>query len=239
MMTTATEQGPKTRDAVALLVGDLAPYHIEMHVSVNPDLPKKYGKAIKEAGGSYSAARGNGCLCRIVTLPRAARKLINAIAREFAFWEASSGHTFVMIARPEHVHLPAPIAVINVRKAMCDFDALGAFEDEYARRVINWRAAYGDLGPITNAEVAAKEKADADARAREIEKRKIAEILYAAMPRSLDEHGALMDALTQYIENSLDVEDTNPADRTKLTAARKLLQRTEETFIKRTTENRE
>lgn len=238
MMTTAAEQGPKTRDAVALLVGDLAPYDIEMHVSVNPDLPKKYGKAIKEAGGSYSAARGNGCLCRFVTLPRAARKLINAIAREFAFWEgASSGHAFVMIARPAHNNLPAPVAVVNVRKAVCDFDALGAFEDEYARRVINWRAAHGDLGPITNAEVAAKEKAEIDARAIEVEKRKVAQILHAAMPRSLDEHGALMDALTQYIENSLDVEDTmDPADRTKLEAARKLLQRTEETFIKLTTE---
>lgn len=236
---TTVEQGPKTRDAVALLVGDLAPYDVEMHVSVNPDLPKKYGKAIKEAGGSYSAARGNGCLNRYVTLPRTARKLINAIAREFAFWDgAPANAAMTMIARPAHGNLPAPVAVINVRKAMCDFDALGAFEDEYARRVINWRAVYGnDLGPITNTEIVAAQKAEADARAIEIEKRKTAEILYAAMPRTLDEHDALMDALTQYIENSLDVEDTmDPEDRTRLEAARRLLQRAEETFIRRTTE---
>ena len=235
-MLTDWQKLPETekRDRVAAMVADLAPYDVELHLMTNPELPKKFGRAIKAAGGSYSEARGTGCMHRYVTLPSTQRGLINTLVREFGFWHgARSNDTVAMLARGMYEKLPAPVAVRSIAKAV--EDPMDSFERGLVRDVLAWRAKHAEFVPITNMEVAAVEKAKEEARAVEVEKRKLAEILYAAMPRSLDEYHVLTEALTQYIENCTDEDEENETERAKLDSARKLLGRAEETFIKLTT----
>lgn len=226
-------------NAVAMaMVDDLAPYDIELHLSTNPDLPKKYGKAIKAAGGAYTEARGNGCLHRYVTLPRSARELIDKLVHEFGAYEGTRpGVMITMIARASD-KLPAPVAVIDVSTA--NEHPLAAFERILVYRILRWRVRHGEFVPVTNAEIATVEKAAADARAVEIEKRKVAERLYAAMPRTLAEFDALVEALTQFVENNGDLDDADDVKgllagwKAKTAAAQALLDRCVEQICKQT-----
>ena len=58
------------------------PASVELHLSTSPELPKRFGKRIKAAGGDYSACRGY-CDHRYVTLPLTddTRGLINDLLR--------------------------------------------------------------------------------------------------------------------------------------------------------------
>jgi len=60
------------------------PEAVEMHLSRNPSLPKRFGKAIKAAGGRYNNCRGDSWK-RYVTLPLTVenRSLINRLLREY------------------------------------------------------------------------------------------------------------------------------------------------------------
>lgn len=232
-MLTDWQKLPETekRDMVAAMVADLAPYNVELHLMTSPELPKKFGKAIKAAGGNYSHALGTGCMHRFVKLPSTQRGLINTLVREFGFWHgARSNDTVAMLARDLYEKLPAPVTVRSIAKAV--EDPMDSFERGLVRDVLAWRARHNEYVPITNMEVAAVEKAKDEARAVEDEKRKLAEILYAAMPRSLDEYNVLTEALTQYIENCTDEDEEDEKERAKLDSARKLLGRAEETYCK-------
>ena len=108
---------------------------IELHIHANPEFPRRFGKAVKAAGGRYSAARGNSDT-RFVFLPIAQTLLIDqiikcyggpktpAIARDFV--DPNEEHA------PSWVHVqyvgsnnPTPTATIvaKVDAAMARADA--------------------------------------------------------------------------------------------------------------------
>jgi hypothetical protein len=186
------------RERVTAFIADLAPYEVELHLSTDSDLPKKYGKAIKAAGGRYSEARGTGCLHRYVHLPNTARKLINTLVAEFGFWHgARSNDKVTMIARPARDKLPTHVAVGGVTKA-CE-DPIDSFERKLVRKVLEARANDDHCGELTNAEVAARDKALTEAIAEQKAQQKLGALLYAAKPTSLDEFHALVYALEQLV----------------------------------------
>lgn len=56
---------------------------LELHLSGNPDLPKKFGARIKAVGGRYNAVRGYGH-DRYVTIPATETALADALIKNFA-----------------------------------------------------------------------------------------------------------------------------------------------------------
>lgn len=201
---------------VRAFITDLAPYCIELHLSPDPELPRKYGKAIKAAGGNYRTARGYA-QHRYVTMPNSAWELINKLVREY------SSIKVTMIARPDHDQLPAGVAVSYVPST--SDDPMRDFEIAFARKVLRARSRGDDCGRLTKTEVAAYTADAVKAAVQEKERRQQASLLYAAMPRSMDELDALADALTQYIENSVDEDEMDPVTLKKVRAATALLER--------------
>jgi hypothetical protein len=97
------------------------PTHIELHLSSHNDLVKRYGKAIKAAGGAYSACRGHRTT-RYLTLPLRddTRTLINALVNAYG------GPKTTMIARGTSVAGSMSwMDVHYVRKS--DDDPVGTF----------------------------------------------------------------------------------------------------------------
>lgn len=74
-----------------------APTHVELHLSTDTSLPKRFGKKIKAAGGGYSNCRRRGSH-RYVTLPLRddTRDLINDLLRQYG---RTGGKGTTVIAR--------------------------------------------------------------------------------------------------------------------------------------------
>jgi hypothetical protein len=190
------------RERVTAFVADLAPYEVELHLLTNPDLPKKYGKAIKAAGGRYSEARGTGCMHRYVNIPNTARALINTLVAEFGFWHgARSNDKVTMIARPYRDKLPPPVSVGGVTKA-CE-DPIDSFERKLARKVLEARANGIDCGELTNAETTARDQRLREAVADQEAQQKLGALLYAAKPKTIEEFDGLVEALTAFVEKAV------------------------------------
>lgn len=236
MMTEQTETSDDAtiarRAAITAMIADLAPYTVELHLSTDPDLPKKYGRVIKAAGGEYSEARGMSCLHRYVKLPSGARELINKLVAEFGFWHgARSNDKVTMIARPAGGYERSRVntAVCYILKSATD--PMAEFERQYVRHVLHDRTR-GNFAPLTNAEVAVAAHREAEQVRIEAEKRTVAQRLYAGMPRSLVEFDVLVEALTQFVENNGDLDETDdapggamPGWQAKTAAAQTLLDR--------------
>lgn len=186
------------RERVTALVADLALYEVELHLMTDPDLPKKYGKAIKAAGGRYNEVRGGGRLHRYVTLPNTARELINKLVVEFGFWHgARSTDRVTMIARLNK--LPTHVAVGSVTKT-CE-DPIGTFERQLARKALAARADGDSCGELTNADWAARDDKLRAALAEQKSQAKLAALLDAARPTSEDEFDTIAEALKVFAAN--------------------------------------
>lgn len=216
------------RTQVAAFVADLAPYEVELHLMTDPALPKKYGKAIKAVGGRYSESRGMGSLHRYVTLPSTARGLINTLVTEFGFWHgARSNDKVTMIAKPTHDKLPTHVAVGGVTKVLTDSDPITAFEHKLARKVFAARAEGESCGALTHAEIAAHTQALAKQTARTEAQHRLAEVLYAAKPTTLDEFHTIVAALKAYAKNVDGINVNNNVALTYLNASEAMLSRME------------
>jgi len=234
---TTNEVAPKMNRALAeeitAFVADLAPYAIELHLRTDSSLPKKYGRAIKGAGGKYSEARGMSATRRFVELPSEARDLIDTLVREYGFLEsARRNDTMTMIARfKAGARVPSNVSVVYIMK--CVDNPMATFEAKVATRIVTARANGNDYGVFTNTEVVVREHAELLARSKEHETRTLFKILQAGTPSSMDEFHALTEALTQYIENTEteEAEVDNNVTLARLKAAHELLDRANAAYV--------
>lgn len=231
--TTEPKMNRALAEEITAFIADLAPYTIELHLLTDPSLPKKYGRAIKGAGGKYNEARGMSSMRRYVELPSAERDLINTLIRVYGFLEtARKNDTVVMIARfRTDWRVPANVSVVHIMKSVDN--PMAAFEAKIASRIVRARASGEDYGAFTNAEVAAHAHAELLARSKEHEALTLSKILHAGTPASMDEFHALVEALTQYIENTEDGEgvvDDNTA-LARLQGAHDLLERANLAYV--------
>jgi len=229
-----TEPEPKMNrvlaEEITTFVADLAPYAIELHLGTDPNLPKKYGRAIKGVGGKYSEARGPSTWKRYVELPSTERDLINTLIREYGFLpSARKTDTVTMIARFAVSHVPVHVSVVHIMKSVDN--PMAAFETKVAARIVKARACGNDYGTFTNAEVATRQHIELLARSKEHEARTLFKILQAGTPASMDEFHALVEALTQYIENTEDDEVDDNVALARLSAAHELLDRANTAYV--------
>lgn len=145
----------------------LLPYGVRLDLRNDPEFVKKYGKKVRQAGGSYSECRGHQST-RFVTLPCAEEKLINAIWAEFGGWEQTnkkSGEkmgTMVVSLDGGFHGLPAWVTVHQV--AMTDPDPAYALRCKLALALMHARErGLNDSDkPVTLAEKAARDQELAD-----------------------------------------------------------------------------
>lgn len=209
------------------MVADLAPFMVELHLRTDSELPRKYGRAIKGVGGSYSEARGMGSLHRFVKVPNTSRELINTLVREFGFSDSDRKSAKVtMIARPLRWTLPSGIGLIYVAKSVSD--PIAAFEVKLVESVMRARARGEHVQPITNTEIAEAEQVALKAAQAADTQRRIAEVLASTHSTSLDEFHAVVEALTQYIG---DLANNNVA-LARVGAAQELLDRANTAYVK-------
>ena len=110
---------PRENPEAVAFGAELLPYQVRLDLNTDPTFVKKYGKKVKEVGGSYDAARGQ-ISHRFVYLPIAAESLINDVWREFGSWDHTSKKTgekmgtMVATIPGGYNNLPAWVTVHNV-----------------------------------------------------------------------------------------------------------------------------